>query len=335
MEFAGIAMGAQTAETVRTASADANAKRRQRGLGIMASSPRGNDADRGANPAIAAARGMNTIGKTRRHRPGPARGVLHRLAAGAFAHERVAAPADLGDVVEHFWRVRWNLAGLPAQTQETLPHPNVHLVIEPGEIAAYGVYSGRWTKRLEGRSQAFGIKFRPGAFRAFLDGPVAALADRSVAASALFGSAAPPLAAVLELDTAAACAHASAFLRAQLPAPDTAVRRTARAVADIVDTIVNDRRLHSAAALAADNAMSLRALQRLFHEYVGASPKWVIQRYRLHEALARVQAGEPVVWAALALDLGYFDQAHFIADFRKLVGTTPAEYSRAYLARAD
>jgi len=74
----------------------------------------------------------------------------------------------------------------------------------------------------------------------------------------------------------------------------------------------------------------VRALQRLFSDYVGASPKWVINRYRLHEAIARVQAGHPVAWAALAQDLGYFDQAHFIADFRRLVGVTPAEYARAH-----
>ena len=57
-------------------------------------------------------------------------------------------------------------------------------------------------------------------------------------------------------------------------------------------------------------------------------PKWVIKRYRIHEAVARVQAGKPVAWAALAQDLGYFDQAHFISDFRKLVGKTPGDYAQ-------
>ena len=75
--------------------------------------------------------------------------------------------------------------------------------------------------------------------------------------------------------------------------------------------------------------MSLRALQRLFNDAVGVGPKWVINRYRMHEAVARVQAGQPVSWAALAQDLGYFDQAHFIADFRKLVGRTPGDYAQA------
>jgi AraC-like DNA-binding protein len=52
----------------------------------------------------------------------------------------------------------------------------------------------------------------------------------------------------------------------------------------------------------------------------------------MHEAVTRVQAGEPVAWADLAQDLGYFDQAHFIADFRKLVGRTPGDYARTMQA---
>jgi AraC-like DNA-binding protein len=72
----------------------------------------------------------------------------------------------------------------------------------------------------------------------------------------------------------------------------------------------------------------VRALQRLFGEYVGVSPKWVIARYRLHEAEARLSAGEDVDLAALALDLGYYDQAHFTRDFQAIVGRPPAAYAR-------
>lgn len=256
--------------------------------------------------------------------------MLHRLPVGQFAHGRVAAPPDLADRVEHFWCVRWNLDGLPPQVQETLPHPNVHIVIEPGEAAAWGVHSGRWTRTLAGRSMAFGIKFRPGAFRAPLGRGVAGIADTSIALDVLFGDGASALNDVLSCDDDAAALLASNFLRAHLPPADDRALLAGR----IVDSVVDDRELLSADELAARFGMTLRALQRLFSEYVGIGPKWVIQRYRLHEALARVQAGEAVAWAALAQDLGYFDQAHFIADFRKLVGRTPADYARVMRSQA-
>ncbi|HJU40524.1 MAG TPA: helix-turn-helix domain-containing protein, partial [Tahibacter sp.] len=74
-------------------------------------------------------------------------------------------------------------------------------------------------------------------------------------------------------------------------------------------------------------------LQRLFGDYVGASPKWVINRYRLHEAVERLAAGDAVDWADLALELGYFDQAHFNRDFKRLVGRAPGAFARAERGR--
>ena len=72
-----------------------------------------------------------------------------------------------------------------------------------------------------------------------------------------------------------------------------------------------------------------RTLQRLFSEYVGVSPKRVIRRYRLHEAEERLAEGRELNLAALALDLGYFDQAHFARDVKAIVGGAPARYARA------
>ena len=269
---------------------------------------------------------MTEIGKTRHARPPEPRGVLHRLPVGEFAHGRVDAPPDLADRIAHFWSVHWNLEGLPPQVQETLPHPNVHLVVEPGTSAAWGVHTGRWTRVLEGRSMAFGVKFRPGAFRPLLGRAVASIAGTSVPATELFGADATALDALLVAhDDAAAAALASDFLRTRLPPADA----TSLLAGRIVDSVAADLELHSADALARRFDMSLRALQRLFNEHVGVGPKWVIKRFRMHEAVARVQAGEAVSWAALAQDLGYFDQAHFIADFRKLVGRTPGDYAKA------
>ena len=276
---------------------------------------------------------MTTIGKTRRPVAREARGVLHALDPGLFTHHRETPPPALAHWVEHFWRVRWNLEGLPPRKQETLPHPNVHIVVEQGSAQAHGIHTRRWTRMLEGRSAAFGIKFRPGAFRPFLRGAVSRLTDTSVPIETLFGAQARELNGVIDCDDSAAgdaraVELASHFLLAHLPGADP----NALHAGHIVDSVVDDRELHGADALAERFNMSLRALQRLFNEYVGIGPRWVINRYRIHEAIARVQAGESVSWASLAQELGYFDQAHFISDFRRLVGKTPADYGRAWRA---
>ncbi|WP_428504720.1 AraC family transcriptional regulator [Roseateles sp.] len=278
---------------------------------------------------------QDRIGKTRHEALHPLstspRGVLHRVPVGEFEHQRLAPPEDLADWIEHIWRVRWNLEGLPPQLQETLPHPHVHLVLEPGAEAVWGVHSRRWSRELSGRSLALGIKFRPGAFRPWLGGPVSALSDRALPLQELFGPESLALRAALEIDALAeAATPVLDFLRARLPAPDPQALLAGR----IVDSVAADLSLHSAEALAARWSLSLRSLQRLFAEYVGVGPKWVIQRYRLHEAVVRVQAGEAVSWAALAQDLGFFDQAHFSAAFQRLIGQTPGGYARAHAGAA-
>ena len=81
--------------------------------------------------------------------------------------------------------------------------------------------------------------------------------------------------------------------------------------------------------LAAASGFTLRMLQRHFRTYVGASPKWVLQRYRLHEANERLKANPGLALADLAAELGYVDQPHFVRDFNAVLGVTPGAYAKA------
>ena len=79
------------------------------------------------------------------------------------------------------------------------------------------------------------------------------------------------------------------------------------------------------AELAEHVGLSERSLQRLVEQRIGLSPKWLIQRRRLHDAVEALKAGE-VSLADTAARLGYADQAHFTHDFRTVTGMTPGEY---------
>ncbi len=119
-------------------------------------------------------------------------------------------------------------------------------------------------------------------------------------------------------------ALAEAFLRARLPERDANVAM----INQIVDRIIADRTITRVDDIVCRLNLNKRTLQRLFRQYVGVSPKWVIKRYRLHEAAERLADGDGADIATLALDLGYFDQAHFIKDFKAIVGRAPAEYAK-------
>ncbi|QBB71295.1 AraC family transcriptional regulator [Pseudolysobacter antarcticus] len=258
---------------------------------------------------------------------GNARGVLrHASAAGAFEHARIAPDASLRDFIEHFWMVRWDLRGHTPQLQETLPHPNVHIVFEREKTRIFGVHTARFSKLLEGQGCAFGVKFRPGGFYPFLQRPLSTIADGSISLQDVFGSTADTLEneVFANTDVSGMIAVATQFLRAHAPPADPNADRIAAIVARIVD----DRSLTSVDDLASRNGLNKRSLQRLFKQYVGVSPKWVINRYRLHDAIELLASGETIDGPRLALELGYFDQAHFIRDFKKLIGRSPADYRR-------
>ncbi|RDS80628.1 helix-turn-helix domain-containing protein [Dyella psychrodurans] len=259
---------------------------------------------------------------------GKPRGVLRqRLEHGEFQHARQAPSPALAGLIEHYWHVSWDLRDLPAQQQETLPHPNVQFVVEPGVTGIYGVHTGRFIRVLEGQGRVFGIKFKAGGFFPFYGAPVSELMDRSLEPSRIFDDDATrfesDIFAAPDMDAMSTLAER--LLLAHRPPDDANVAR----VSTLVAHIAADRDLTSVDKLVTQTGLTKRALQRLFHQYVGIGPKWVINRYRIHEAVAQLQAGTPIAWTELALKLGYFDQAHFIGDFRKLVGRSPTEYARA------
>lgn len=254
------------------------------------------------------------------------RGILNVPAAQPVnGHSRYHPSDDLAPFVEHYWTVEWDLP--EARTAETLPHPAVHIVLEGDQAEVHGVSSRRFSRVLQGRGRVFGIKFRPGGFRPFVAQPVADFTDRGLPLQAVFGDAAAGLAqrALALRQHQDSIALLEAFLRQCHPQPDASAALAGR----IAERIAGDRCITRVEQLVGEFGIGLRTLQRLFGEYVGVSPKWVIQRYRLHEAAARLAAGGDNDWPDIALELGYADQAHFIRDFRKLVGRSPADYVRA------
>lgn len=255
------------------------------------------------------------------------RGILDPAAARSrFTLTRHFPAADVGAFVQRYWIIHWDLRGRPAHRQETLPHPCVNFVVERGKTRVYGPANARGIQILKGAGSVFGVKFRPGGYRPFMRGPVSSLTDGWISARQAFGVVGRTLEdTILPLgEPAHQIAAIEGFLREHLPAPDP----TVALIDAIVDEIYARREIQRVEDLAACFGYSARSLQRLFNDYVGVSPKWVIRRYRLQEAADRLAEGHARSLEALALELGYFDQAHFNRDFKALVGRSPADYAR-------
>jgi AraC-like DNA-binding protein len=259
---------------------------------------------------------------------GLGRGVLHQaVAASRFSLARYPPSAELEPFLDFHWIVRWDLRGQPPHEQKILPHPNVNLAFEESGSAVYGVDRKLFVRRLDGCGKALGVRFRPGGFRPFWNAPVSRLTDRTVPAAEIFGAAvaATQEAIMSAPDDAAMVAQAEAFLTTLLPDRDPAAER----VAEMVARINADPALMRVDQLAAATGLSVRRLQRLFAEFVGVGPKWVMRRARLHEVAQRADRGDSAAWAAVAADLGYTDQAHLTREFTAMIGIPPARYAHA------
>jgi AraC-like DNA-binding protein len=260
------------------------------------------------------------------------RGVLRPdLAASVLRLDRHKPSEALAPFVDYYWIPRWDLRGRPPHEQTVLPHPNVHLVFEAGGAGIFGVDRRLFTRSLSGLGLAFGIRFTAGGFRPFWQAPISQLTDRVVPAARLFGPRAEKTRQAIigdfDVDDGVMIGYAEALLHSVMPERDPLGEQAAALVSRVTD----DPGLRRVDQLSASSGLTVRTLQRLFADYVGVSPKWVMRRARLHEAAERADSGEPVDWAALASDLGYADQAHLTRDFTVTIGVPPARYAAATL----
>jgi AraC-like DNA-binding protein len=244
-----------------------------------------------------------------------------------FTLDRFTPAEDLAALVERHWLVTWELPPGRTASVTLLPHPCVNVVLDGGRIGVSGVGRGRFSYAYRDTGRVFGVKFRPGGFLPFLGRPLAEITGVTLPAEQLWGPAATELASRM---TAAAAVEElialfEAFLRDRWPPADPQVGY----VGEIVAALLNDRTITRVDDVTERFNIAPRTLQRLFARYVGVTPKWVLRRYRLHEAAAVLDREQHRPWAEVAAELGYFDQSHFIRDFTAAIGMTPVAYAEA------
>jgi AraC-like DNA-binding protein len=101
-------------------------------------------------------------------------------------------------------------------------------------------------------------------------------------------------------------------------------------LATLVDRIRDDISIHRVDQVMSYSPWGVRTTQRLFRRYLGVPVKWVLCRYRLQNAALEIETDPDVDHADLAVRLGWYDQAHFINDFRAMLGATPGEHAARY-----
>jgi AraC-like DNA-binding protein len=252
-------------------------------------------------------------------------------------------PAPLGAFVEDLWLYE-GYAGEHAR-ERILPSGTFEMVfnLHEDELRIYGPSDRDRCRRFSGalisgpytspfmsdtreEEEILGVHFKPGGAAALLGFPARELADTHVDLTMIWGPAATELRerlCALREPAARFLLLESALLERLADPP--AAHRAVRAGLDVL------RRTHGAVRIR-DIAMAPDLSQRRFSEVfaaeVGLTPKLFARVLRFQRAVALSQSAPQVDWAQLALDCGYFDQAHLSNEFAALSGVSPADYRR-------
>lgn len=212
-----------------------------------------------------------------------------------------------------------------------VPSTSLHLVVRigahvPGGFDIHALGPGRKVHRklIRGGQSTVFARLPLGTYRAVLGKPASEFAGRIVALRDLWDTAATQrleeqLAATRDADSAVITLKAAIAERLEQGTCFDANTRLVQSAA---------RRLESRNVTSVAEALGVseRHLRRVFSDVVGLSPKAYFKLIRFERALKAAKDGRDSSWSDIAVDAGYYDQAHLITDFRSIAGATPREF---------
>lgn len=238
-----------------------------------------------------------------------------------------APRGPLSDFVALFWHWRGHTS--LRSTERLLPMPTMELVFQLGGGRIGGGVAGPHSEvffiERSAQDELLGVHFKPGGAFPFFGVPAGDLHNRYVELHALWG----------ERDTAriAARLHEAPTSRAKFALLEDWLLRAARrplarhpAATFALGELHRDSSVRSSADVARALGMSQRRFIQLFRDEVGLTPKLYSRIERFQHVLRRVELSDEVDWVDVATSCGYFDQAHFIHDFREFTGLRPSDY---------
>ena len=245
-------------------------------------------------------------------------------------------PPPLADFVDMFWLM--DGPAPPHLHERLMPMSTVELVID------LRATSGSFVPLLCGpQSESFvidtpsppaimGVHFKPGGAFPFFKVPSGELHNARLSLDALWaGRAAELRERLLEASTAAARFQTlEKFLLAETVRPlaqHPAVAFALRAFQDVSPLSVS--------AVVERTGWSQRRFIEVFRDEVGLTPKLFSRVVRFQQVVRKVHRQRQVDWAVVAVDCGYYDQAHFINDFQIFSGFSPTTYLRVHGAHLN
>ena len=233
------------------------------------------------------------------------------------------------------------LEGAPPYARLTLPPPSALLIVNLGapfriragtdiQTAEYAdgcvvtMPTRAWEFGYPPWTRSVGVHFKPWGLAPFLPMPAVELCDRPVTMEQIWGR--PAVAELRDrLATADGPQEMLTLLEQELLRRlcETAGLRLVRHTSSII-AATNGAVAIGDLSVAA--GVSSTHLTQRFKEIIGVTPKRFARTYRFTATVLSIDPAGPVDWLELAAGAGYYDQAHFINEFRAFTGLTPTRY---------
>jgi AraC-like DNA-binding protein len=178
-----------------------------------------------------------------------------------------------------------------------------------------------------------GVHFKPGGAHSFLKLPFGELHNTHVGLDSLWGTATAnrvrdQLLGARTPESKARVIEAALRAAAQIPERHPAIAFALNEFRAAPET-------QKISEVTGQIGLSPRRFIELFRNEVGLTPKLFCRVRRFQKVLRQISAGHAVSWTEVALQCGYFDQAHFIHDFRAFSGINPSSYTAEYAGHAN
>jgi AraC-like DNA-binding protein len=199
---------------------------------------------------------------------------------------------------------------------------NGHSIIQPRCFVI-----GQLTRPLEieptGKTGIFSVRFHPNGFLPFSTFPIRQMENTAFSMQELFEK--DGLAIEEKILTAHSVSERITLIEAFLLERLTNTEAIDRIVRSTVETILTANGQLSIDELSRQININRRQLERKFSTAIGLSPKQLSKTIRLQATLKTLLNKKFTSLSAAAHENEYYDQAHFIKDFKELTGLTPKE----------
>jgi AraC-like DNA-binding protein len=246
---------------------------------------------------------------------------------------------DLTTLVKCYWTLESPTEKSP-EKQTIVPDGCMEMIFHYGDL--YKQYTGngkciiqprsfvigQLTRPLEieptGETGIFSVRFYPEGFLPFATIPIKEMENKAVALNKLFGNDGHEIEQMIlsTNSTSDRIRYIEVFLHNRMASRET----IDRIIQSTVETMLTANGQLSVAELSKQSNINRRQLERKFASAIGLSPKQLSKTIRLQTTLKMLINQNFTSLTALAYEGDYYDQAHFIKDFKEFTGLTPKEF---------